>query len=159
MTFTEPVDVAGAWFDITCAISGQHNSATTAVDGQDHYITPNVNFVAGEQCTVTLFKDQVTDQDLDDAEPNTNTLPANYVWSFTVATGTEPPFPASVHLTMGNPSGADHQPRPAEQLPDGEAGVRAVVLQGLRPPELGELALVGRMGRNADASGHVPPRS
>ncbi len=106
VTFTEPVDVAGAWFDITCAVSGQHNSATTALDGQDHYITPNINFVAGEQCTVTLFKDQVTDQDLDDAEPNTNTLPANYVWSFTVATGTEPPFPASVHLTMGNPSGA-----------------------------------------------------
>ena len=62
--------------------------------------------MAGEQCTVTVFKDQVTDQDLDDAGPNTNTLPANYVWSFTVATGTEPPFPASVHLTMGNPSGA-----------------------------------------------------
>ena len=44
ITFTEPVDVAGAWFDITCAISGQHNSATTAIDGLDHYITPNVNF-------------------------------------------------------------------------------------------------------------------
>ena len=106
VTFTELVDVAGAWFDITCAITGQHNSVTSAVDGQDHYITPNANFVAGEQCTVTLFKDQVTDQDLDDATPNTDTLPANYVWSFTVATGTEPPFPASVHLTMGNPSGA-----------------------------------------------------
>ena len=106
ITFTEPVDVTGAWFDITCAGSGQHNSATTAIDGQDHYITPNVNFTAGEQCTVTLFKDQVTDRDLDDAGPNTNTLPANYVWSFTVSTGTEPPFPPAVHLTMGNPSGA-----------------------------------------------------
>ena len=30
VTFTEPVDVVGAWFDITCAISGQHNSATFA---------------------------------------------------------------------------------------------------------------------------------
>ena len=64
VTFTEPVDVAGAWFDITCTVTGQHNSTTSAVDGQDHYITPNANFVAGEQCTVTLFKDQVTDQDL-----------------------------------------------------------------------------------------------
>ena len=106
ITFTEPVEVSGAWFDITCAASGQHDSATTAIDGQDHYITPNANFTAGEQCTVTLFKDQVTDLDLDDAGPNTNTLPANYVWSFTVSTGTEPPFPSSVHLTMGNPSGA-----------------------------------------------------
>jgi endonuclease G, mitochondrial len=106
VTFTEPVDVIGAWFDITCTTSGQHNSVTSAVDGQDHYITPNVNFVPGEQCTVTLFKEQVRDQDLDDAAPNTDTLPANYVWSFTVATGTAPPFPAGVHLTMGNPSGA-----------------------------------------------------
>ena len=106
VTFTEPVDVAGSWFDITCSVTGQHNSATSAVDGQDHYVTPNVNFLDGEQCTVTIFKDQVTDQDLDDAGPDTNTLPANYVWSFTVATGTAPPFPAGVHLTMGNPSGA-----------------------------------------------------
>ena len=106
VTLTEPVDVIGAWFDISCAVSGQHNSVTTAVDGQDHYITPNANFAAGEQCTVTLFKDQVTDRDLDDSGPNTNTLPQNYVWSFTVSTGTEPPFPPAVHLTMGNPSGA-----------------------------------------------------
>ena len=28
VTFTEPVDVVGAWFDITCAASGLHNSAT-----------------------------------------------------------------------------------------------------------------------------------
>ena len=106
VTFTEPVDVIGSWFDITCTVSGQHNSVTSAVDGWDHYITPNFNFTPGEQCTVTLFKDQVRDQDLDDAAPNTDTLPANHVWSFTVATGTAPPFPPSVHLTMGNPSGA-----------------------------------------------------
>jgi DNA/RNA endonuclease G (NUC1) len=106
LTFTEPVDVAGSWFDIMCAVSGQHDSATTAGGSQDYYITPNVNFLPGEQCTVTIFKDQVTDQDLDDGGPDTNTLPANYVWSFTVATGTAPPYPPSIHLTMGNPSGA-----------------------------------------------------
>ena len=106
VSFTEPVDVIGAWFDITCAGSGQHNSATFASSGKDHYITPNINFDAGEQCTFTIFKDQVHDTDLDDIGPNTDTLPANYVWSFTVSTGTEPPYPSSVHLTMGNPSGA-----------------------------------------------------
>jgi len=106
VTFTEPVDVAGAWFDITCIASGSHSSATQAGGGQNHYITPNGNFVAGEQCTVTVNKDQITDQDLDDAAPNTDTLPANYSWSFTVADGTAPPYPASVHLTMGNPTGA-----------------------------------------------------
>jgi endonuclease G len=106
ITFTEPVDVTGAWFDLTCASSGTHNSATFAGGGQTHYVTPNSELTPGEQCTVTLFKDLVADQDLDDSAPDTNTLPANYVWTFTVATGTPPPYPSSVHLTMGNPTGA-----------------------------------------------------
>ncbi len=105
VTFTEPVDVVGSWFDITCT-SGQHNSATFAGGGQDHVITPNINFVAGEQCTVTIFKDQIHDQDTDDSGPNTDTLPSNYSWSFTVSTGTAPPYPSSVHLAFGNPNGA-----------------------------------------------------
>ena len=106
VTFTEPVDAVIPWLDIACAISGSHNSATFAGGGQTHYVTPNANFTPGEQCTVTIFKDQIHDLDLDDAGPNTDTLPANYVWSFTVSTGTAPPYPSSVHLTMGNPSGA-----------------------------------------------------
>ena len=106
VTFTEPVDVVGSWFDISCASTGPHNSATFAGGGREHYITPNVNFLAGEQCTVKIFKDQIHDQDLDDSEPNTDTLQADYVWTFTVSTGAPPPYPSSVHLTMGNPSGA-----------------------------------------------------
>ena len=106
VTFTEPVDVTQSWIDISCAGSGAHNSATSAGGGQTHYITPNDNFVPGEQCTVTIFKGQVFDQDPDDSGPDTDTLPANYVWTFTVATGSAPPYPPSVHLTMGNPSGA-----------------------------------------------------
>jgi endonuclease G len=106
--FTEPVDVVGAWFDITCASTGQHNYATFAATGggQTQYITPNINFVAGETCTVTLFKNQVHDVDTDDSAPNTDTLVADYSWSFTVATGTAPPYPPDVHLTMGNPGNA-----------------------------------------------------
>ena len=159
MTFTEPVDVAGAWFDITCAISGAAQQRDVCRDGQDHYVTPNVNFVAGEQCTVTIFKDQVTDQDLDDAGPNTDTLPANFVWSFTVATGTAPPFPPSVHLTMGNPSGAIASlDQPNNYLME-KPEYRLVVCPGPRPSELGELAPVGRMDWHPDACGYVPSRS
>lgn len=106
VTFTEPVTVTGAWWDLTCAASGQHSSATFAGGGRIYYITPNVETLPGEQCTVTIFKDQVADVDTDDSGPDTNNLPANFVWTFTVATGTAPPYPASVHLTMGNPSGA-----------------------------------------------------
>jgi endonuclease G, mitochondrial len=53
-----------------------------------------------------VFKAQVHDQDTDDSAPDTDALFADYVWSFTVATGTAPPYPPEVHLTMGNPSEA-----------------------------------------------------
>jgi endonuclease G len=105
--FTEPVEVVGSWFDITCATTGAHNDATFAVDGRTRVITPNVNFLAGEQCTVTIFGSAVHDQDTDDSGPNTDTLPGNYSWNFTVATGTAPAYPPDVHLMMGNPSDAE----------------------------------------------------
>ncbi len=110
VTFTEPVDVFDPWFDVACSATGHHTDATFAGTGRDHYITPNVNFQAGETCTVTIMASQVHDQDLDDGAPNTDTLRANYVWSFTVADGTAPPYPSSVHLTFGNPSNAGSDP-------------------------------------------------
>lgn len=107
ITFSEAVTVDPNWFDITCA-SGSHNDATNAntTDGATWVITPNVSFDAGESCTVTIFKDKVHDVDTDDSGPGSDTLPANKVWSFSVATGDPAPYPASVHLTMGNPSDA-----------------------------------------------------
>ena len=108
LSFTEAVDVDGGWYGIACGSTGAHDDATTAVanGGKIHVITPNSNFQPGESCTVTIFKDQVHDQDLDDAGANTDTLTANYVLSFTVVADTAAPYPADVHLTMGNPSGA-----------------------------------------------------
>src|SRR5262245_26227149 len=107
--FSEPVNVSGAWYDITCSSTGQHNSATVASynGAKGYHITPNVGFQFGETCTVTIFKDQVHDQDLDDSLPDTDTLFENYTWSFTVVgPGLPAPYPPSVHLTMGNPSNA-----------------------------------------------------
>ncbi len=109
VTFTEPVDVTGAWYDINCAVTGLHNDATVAGTGSFRIITPNVNFQAGEQCTATVFKDFVSDSDSDDGS-NTNNLQANYTWSFTVATGAAPSYGPEVHLTMGNPTGATANP-------------------------------------------------
>ncbi|MFN2531820.1 MAG: DNA/RNA non-specific endonuclease [Pyrinomonadaceae bacterium] len=109
ITFTEPVNVVGPWFDITCASSAQHNSATIVASegGKTQVITPNINFQFGEQCTVTINKDYVHDQDLDDSAPDTDSLHDNYVWSFTVVGAGQPaPYPPDVHLTMGNPSNA-----------------------------------------------------
>ncbi len=106
VTFTEPVDVVGNWFNISCASTGLHNDATVAGGGKVYVITPNVNFLANEQCTATILKDQIHDQDTDDSGPNTDTLAADYTWTFRVSTGTAPPYPPDVHLTMGNPNGA-----------------------------------------------------
>jgi endonuclease G len=106
INFTENVDVVGAWYNISCASTGLHNDATVAGGPKVYVITPNVNFLAGEQCTLTILKDQIHDQDTDDSGPNSDTLAANYVATFTVATGTAPPYPPSVHLTFGNPNGA-----------------------------------------------------
>lgn len=107
--FSEPVNVTGAWFDITCASSGQHNSATVASfnGAKGYHITPNTGFHFGEQCTVTIVHTNVSDQDLDDSGPGTDTLFADHVFTFTVvAAGAPAPFPPSVHLAFGNPSNA-----------------------------------------------------
>jgi DNA/RNA endonuclease G (NUC1) len=107
--FSEAVDVAGSWFDITCTSSGSHNSATVASynGAKGYHITPNTGFQFGEQCTVTIVHTNVHDQDFDDAAPNTDTLFADHVWTFTVvAAGAPAPHPPSVHLAFGNPSNA-----------------------------------------------------
>jgi len=107
VNFTEAVEVSSGWYGITCASTGPHNDATIAAGGPRSWvITPNVNFAAGEQCTVTIFASYVRDTDTDDSAPGTDTLNANYTWTFTVAIGAAPSYPSDVHLTMGNPSGA-----------------------------------------------------
>ena len=107
--FSEPVDVVGSWFDINCTNSGSHNSATVASynSAKGYHITPNTGFQFGEQCTVTIVHTNVRDQDLDDIGPDTDTLFADHVWTFTVvAAGAPAPHAPSVHLAFGNPSNA-----------------------------------------------------
>lgn len=104
--FSEAVDLDAGWYDITCASTGLHNDATVAHtnDFKTYAITPNSNFQFGEQCTVTITKTAVHDQDLNDSGQDTDTLFADYIWSFTVvAAGQAAPYPPSVHLTMGDP--------------------------------------------------------
>jgi DNA/RNA endonuclease G (NUC1) len=109
VSFSEPVNVDPSWFDISCANTGAHNDATVAISNgfKAYAITPNTNFEFGEQCTVTIFRTAIHDQDLDDNGPNTDGLLNDYVFSFTVvAAGAPAPYPPSVHLALGNPSNA-----------------------------------------------------
>ena len=68
ITFSEPVDVIGNWFQIVCGTSGTRTVADTVVTGGPTTFTidPNADFAAGESCTTTVFAAQVTDQDATD---------------------------------------------------------------------------------------------
>jgi DNA/RNA endonuclease G (NUC1) len=102
VTFTEAVVLDPSWFAIVCDTTGPHSAAVEATDSNNNrYITPNTNFAAGESCTVTIAKSKVHDADTGALTP-----PADYSWSFTVASGAAPPESADVHLLMGNPTGA-----------------------------------------------------
>ncbi len=82
VTFSEPVDVAGNWFQIVCPTSGTRNVADTVVSGGPTTYTadPNADFAAGETCTTTVFAAQVSDQDANDPP---DTMAANFVFAFT----------------------------------------------------------------------------
>ncbi len=81
ITFSEPVNVTGNWFQIACTTSGTRNPADTVVSGgpTTFTINPNADFVTSETCTVTVFAAQVTDQDSGDPPDN---MTANFVFSF-----------------------------------------------------------------------------
>ena len=78
VTFDEPVDVVGGWFDISCATSQGH---TAAVSGGPLTFTldPDTDFAYGEGCTVTVYAQNVTDQDTDDPP---NLMAADYLATF-----------------------------------------------------------------------------
>ena len=83
VTFSEPVNVTGNWFQIVCTASGTRNVVDTVVTGgpTTFTINPNVDFTQAETCTVTIFAAQVTDQDSVDPPDN---MAANFVFSFTM---------------------------------------------------------------------------
>lgn len=78
VTFSEPVDLAGSWYDISCSTSGSH-SATTSGGPTSFTLNPDPDFQLGETCTVTVLAANVTDQDADDPPDN---MEADYVFSF-----------------------------------------------------------------------------
>ena len=78
VTFDEPVDVSGGWFDISCATSQGH---TAAISGGPLTFTldPDTDFAFGEGCTLTVYAQNVTDQDTDDPP---NLMAADYLATF-----------------------------------------------------------------------------
>ena len=79
ITFSEAVNVTGDWFDLTCSTSGEH---TAVISGGPTTFTldPDVDFVSGDICTLTVFAANVADQDTIDPP---DSMQANYSSSFT----------------------------------------------------------------------------
>jgi len=69
VTFTEPVNVNGSSFTLTCTISGSH-TATISGGPMTFTINPDVDFSSDESCTLTVLASGVTDQDLIDPPNN-----------------------------------------------------------------------------------------
>lgn len=86
VTFSEPVDTAGAWYTIQCANSGAHTAAVTG--GPSTYtLTPSTAFAANESCTWTILAADITDRD-----GTPDHLAADYSVHFTtVDPATQPP--------------------------------------------------------------------
>src|SRR5215211_3247945 len=79
VTFNEPVNVTGSWFEISCANSGTHTAAVTG--GPTTFtLDPEADFGFSETCTVTIVAANVADQDANDPPDNPA---ANFVFSFT----------------------------------------------------------------------------
>jgi len=92
VTFSEPVTVSDASFQISCATSGTH--AFTLSGGPSTYtLNPTTDFTQGEVCTVTVVAAQVTDQD-GTADP----MAADYVFDFTVISTA----PVAIHDIQGS---------------------------------------------------------
>jgi uncharacterized protein len=89
-SFSEPVNVASGWFQISCPISGSH-AATQSGGPTTYTLQPAVAFAQGETCSVTIASDAVSDQDSNDPPDG---LAANYSFSFTTASAPPPPPPA-----------------------------------------------------------------
>jgi predicted extracellular nuclease len=76
--FSEPVNVNGSWYSISCTTSGAH-SATVTGGGTSFTLDPDADFASAETCTVTVVAANVTDQDSVDPP---DTMAANDTWSF-----------------------------------------------------------------------------
>ena len=81
INFNEAVTLGGSWVSLSCTTSGAVTAVTTG-GPQSYTINPNSDFVSGETCTVTVFANQVTDQD-----GTLDNMTSDYVFSFSTVSG------------------------------------------------------------------------
>ena len=88
VTFSEPVNVAGGWFDLTCTASGSH--AFAASGGPTTWtMNPDTDFASLEQCTATIDGAKVSDTDSNDPPDH---MAADATFTFQVVEVNTPPI-------------------------------------------------------------------
>jgi len=70
VTFNEPVNVSGTWFDLSCSVSGANIPTTYSGGPTTFTLDPSVTLTHGESCTFTVLAAQVSDQDGNDPPDN-----------------------------------------------------------------------------------------
>ena len=91
--FSEGVDVADGWYTISCSSSGSH-TAVQSGGPTSFTLNPASDFANGETCTVTVFADKVSDQDVSDPPDH---MDGDVSWSFTTTTAP----PVAIHDIQG----------------------------------------------------------
>lgn len=81
ITFSEPVNITGAWFTISCTTSGAHE-ATISGGPSVFVLNPDSDLALNETCTIAIVASQVADQDADDPPDN---MAGDASFSFTTA--------------------------------------------------------------------------
>jgi uncharacterized protein len=90
--FSEPVDVSGAWYSISCTSSGAH-TATVSGGGMSFTLDPDADFAIAETCTVTIVGANVSDQDTNDPP---DTMAGDDTWTFSTVAP-----PVAIHDIQG----------------------------------------------------------
>jgi len=98
INFSEPVDVSGSWFEISCGLTETH---TAAVSGGPTTFTldPDADFAFNESCMVTVYAANVSDQDTDDGP---DLMEANYTFGFLTLADQCQAASTPIHNVQGN---------------------------------------------------------
>ena len=102
VTFSEPVNVAGSWFTLSCSVSGPH-SGTVSGGPTTFTINPGSDFIGGETCTLTVVAANVSDQDSNDP-PNNMVL--DFVVGFTTFDVCTQPYTSIPAIQGSGPNAA-----------------------------------------------------
>lgn len=102
VTFSEPVNVTGTWFTLSCSLSGAH-TATVSGGPETFALDPDSNFTDGDDCALTILAAQVTDQDAIDPPDN---MVVNFTAGFSTGNACLAPFTPVYAIQGSGPAAA-----------------------------------------------------